>query len=136
MGVDGACGCGLFSKPSQNMPLACSKLPHSHCSHLRPHHVYSHFSTPMSHFCQPNKNRMALGTDSNVHELLLSLVERLGHEQETEWLDSLVQEMVGVVDQLLGQTVSLFSCCLCFLVQLSSASLSAVIARQGGGTPD
>jgi hypothetical protein len=49
---------------------------------------------------------MALGTDSNVHELLLSFVERLGHEQETEWLDSLVQEMVGVVDQLLGVTVS------------------------------
>jgi hypothetical protein len=46
--------------------------------------------------------RMALGSDANVHELLLSLVERLGHEQEVGWLDALTQEMVGVLDQLLG----------------------------------
>jgi hypothetical protein len=50
---------------------------------------------------------MALGSDTNVHELLLSLVERLGHEQEVGWLDALTQEMVGVLDQLLGSpTVS------------------------------
>jgi hypothetical protein len=45
---------------------------------------------------------MALGSDTSVHELLLSLVERLGHEQEVGWLDALTQEMVGVVDQLMG----------------------------------
>jgi hypothetical protein len=51
---------------------------------------------------------MALGTDNNVHELLLSLIERLGHEQEIGWLDACSQEMVGVVDQLVGSpTVSL-----------------------------
>jgi hypothetical protein len=46
--------------------------------------------------------RMALGTDNSVHELLLSLIERLGHEQEVGWLDACSQEMVGVVDQLVG----------------------------------
>lgn len=52
--------------------------------------------------------RMALGTENNVHELLLSLIERLGHEQEVGWLDACSQEMVGVADQFVGSpTVSL-----------------------------
>jgi hypothetical protein len=44
--------------------------------------------------------RLAAGTDGGARELLLCLVERLGHEQETGWLDSVVQELVGVADQL------------------------------------
>jgi hypothetical protein len=52
--------------------------------------------------CFVSPLRMALGSDASVHELLLSLVERLGHEQEVGWLDALTQEMVGLVDQLMG----------------------------------
>jgi hypothetical protein len=32
--------------------------------------------------------------------MLLCLVERLGHEQEVGWLDSIAQELVGCCDAL------------------------------------
>jgi hypothetical protein len=48
----------------------------------------------------PN-NRFATSKDEAAQEMLLCLVERLGHEQEVSWLDSIAQELVGCCDALL-----------------------------------
>lgn len=46
-------------------------------------------------------SRFALLNDEATHEFLLLLIERLGLEQETGWLNSIAQELVGVADQLM-----------------------------------
>jgi hypothetical protein len=50
--------------------------------------------------------------------MLLCLVERLGHEQEVSWLDSICQELVGCCDELTdnpgvsgGMHARAFGCC-------------------------
>jgi hypothetical protein len=45
--------------------------------------------------------RFATSKDEAAQEMLLCLVERLGHEQEVGWLDSIAQELVGGCDALL-----------------------------------
>jgi hypothetical protein len=45
--------------------------------------------------------RFATAKDEAAQEMLLCLVERLGHEQEVGWLDSIAQELVGCCDALL-----------------------------------
>lgn len=83
-------------------------------------------------------NRMALGSDTSVHELLLSLVERLGHEQEVGWLDALTQEMVGVVDQLMGAPTVRPICCnamrllLCYAFHTAAAMPTFSLTVQSG----
>lgn len=86
---DGGDGCGGSSKEALTLLL-----------HLLLLHLAA--SAAATSAAAASVCRMALGSDANVHELLLSLVERLGHEQEVGWLDALIQEMVGVLDQLLG----------------------------------
>jgi len=64
--------------------------------------------------------RLATSNDDNAHELLLCLVERLGHEQEVGWLDSLAQELVGCCDLLLEQSM-MVGCWLGWLQRLRPA---------------
>jgi hypothetical protein len=52
--------------------------------------------------------------------MLLCLVERLGHEQEVSWLDSICQELVGCCDELTGnpgvsRVVDVACCILCVI---------------------
>jgi hypothetical protein len=51
--------------------------------------------------------RLALSDDENQQQVLWMLIDRLAGEQEVEWLDSIIQELVGVVDALVNKPDSL-----------------------------
>ncbi|WIA17138.1 hypothetical protein OEZ85_014030 [Tetradesmus obliquus] len=56
--------------------------------------------TMMCYSLQGQMGRFATSKDEAAQEMLLCLVERLGHEQEVGWLDSIAQELVGCADAL------------------------------------
>uniref|UniRef100_A0A383VVQ6 RanBP2-type domain-containing protein n=1 Tax=Tetradesmus obliquus TaxID=3088 RepID=A0A383VVQ6_TETOB len=56
--------------------------------------------TMMCYSLQGQMGRFATVKDEAAQEMLLCLVERLGHEQEVGWLDSIAQELVGCADAL------------------------------------